>query len=237
MEQNDLFSSKREVELSEDGTTVGHGNPHDDTRARLNEQADAEREADPEFEYVGNEPESEPLEPRPESEGDEITDTDREVARQLQEGSEAQAADLIKSKKSGPSEEEITRLVDQRVEQVFSAQARQRFNDQNRDILTNPYLDGAAGAAFRRLRDSGDTRSDLEVMGAAVNEVRTWVRSLQQPQAAVSQEKLERKATITSLPKSSARQPMNRADDEEENPSDVIQQIAKSRGQNYASRS
>jgi|SRR5690242_4071457 len=237
MEQTDLFE-KREVALAEDGTTVGHGNPRDEDRARLAEQSDQDRESDPDFQSVGAE-----------AEGDEITEEDRliaqelrernteledtqdedvNIARRLQNGSEEEAARyLAQLRQQGPTERDVNRIVEER----FKAHAMQRFADQNRDILGNPYLDGAAAAAFQRLRGAGDTRSDLDVMQSAVTEVRTWVRGMQRP--AIEPEKVQRKASITTLPQASGRMTLSR-DDEEENPSDVIQQMARSRGQGFA---
>lgn len=245
MEQDDLFEKKREVELAEDGSTVGHGNNHDDDRARLFDKADADREADPEFVYVGNEPE-----PEAAPEGDEITDEDRLVAQELREKQEAQqepdenlalarrlqnaseieaAQYLAQLRKQQPTEEDVGRIIEQKVQ----AQAMQRFSAENQDVFGNDYLNGAAGAAFQRMRKAGDTRSDLSVMGSAVAEVRTWVRSLQQPHAQVSQERIERKATITKLPTATARASFER-EDEEEDTGEVIQKMARARGQQYA---
>ena len=246
MEQTELFETPtREVEIAEDGGVVGHGNPHDDARARLNNQADAERESDPDFVYVGNEPEQ-----HPESEGDEITEEDRRVAeelrtatqesledsearaiaRKLQNSTEEEAAQyLAQLRKQQPTEQDLERIVEQRL----NAQAMERFTAENQDIFGNNYLNGAAGAAFQRMRKAGDTRSDLAVMGSAVHEVRAWYRGLQQPQPQVSQEKIERKASITKLPTAAARVSFEREDDEE-NVSEVINQMAKARGQSYA---
>jgi hypothetical protein len=251
MDQDDLFTPKREVELAEDGSVVGHGNPYDDARARLSYQADAEREFDPEFEPIGNEPEPEAQEQAPESEGDEITAEDRRVAeelrqaakereqpsdealaiaRKLQNSTEEEAAQyLAQLRKQQPTQQDLERIVEQKLQ----AQAMQRFSEQNQDIFGNHYLNGAAGAAFQRMRQAGDTRSDLAVMGSAVSEVRTWVRSIQTPQPQISQEKIERKASITKLPTASARVTFEREDDDEDT-GEVIQQMARARGQQYA---
>ena len=178
-----------------------------------------------------------PPEATPSSKVTELDDVT--LARQLQMGSEEEAAAAIRSLRqpSGPSTDDLGRTIDERLNFQNSVAW---FQKEYKDIVSDPLLAQLAINQDNILRQKGDQRSYVERYKEIGDSIRGWVAS-KAPQPEVKEEretttevpatKKQRKAAAPSVPKSAGMKvTVPEGDEEEESVSDTIANMAKSRG-------
>lgn len=159
----------------------------------------------------------------------------RDLARSLQMGTEEEAvAALQKLTKVGPSQDDITRTIDDRLS--FTT-AISKFQEEYKDIVADPVLLALAETADNQLRAKGDTRGYYDRFAAIGSDLRKWVSSktaasgTQQAEAEASADKVARKAAATkSLPVAGVKTATSVQEEKEESPSEIIARMAASRG-------
>ena len=162
----------------------------------------------------------------------------REMARAIQMGSEEEAIEAIaKLQSRGPSvtADDMARTVDERLN---FKEAASKFESEFHDIMGDPVLRKMVLDKDLEALNAGDKRDYYTRYADIGNEVRAWKDGLVkaavppvQPKSP-AQEKLDRKASVASVPKvASAKTVAPVAEDEtEESPSAVIANMAKTRG-------
>jgi hypothetical protein len=160
-----------------------------------------------------------------------VTDDDLALARALQMGSEDEAAKVITKLRSRPNltEVDMDRRIDQRL--TFNSSV-QRFQSEYADLFADPNLVSLITSKDADLVARGDTRPYYERYKAIGDEMRTWLGTVKPAETT----KQERKASITKLPAANLRAPSEVEDEGEENPSSVISNMAKQRGQQVIQR-
>lgn len=158
----------------------------------------------------------------------EVTDDDLAEARRLQMGSEEEAADVIRKLRQRPSlsEADVTRKIDERL--VFQTSV-DRFKTEYPELFSDTYLSRLVAMKDDELVKAGDKRPYYERYKAIGDEIREWAGKVKPKDT-----KQERKASITVLPTTGARAGGGEEEDKDESTSDVIANMAKTRGQSYA---
>jgi hypothetical protein len=163
----------------------------------------------------------------------------RARVRAIQMGTEEEAMAALMEMESRPSvtQEEVVKLFDDRL--TFK-QAAERFEEEYKDVMTDPMLRQLAIQKDQQLVQQGDTRSYAERYAEIGKELRAWKMAVV---AANTPETVKTPETVTSIKqarKSAAPVAPKVAnvkspgpaeeDDSEESPADVIRQIAEKRG-------
>jgi chorismate mutase len=164
-----------------------------------------------------------------------MVDDDLAIARAIQMGSEEEAVAALRSlRKASPSltKDEIAQTIDERL--TFN-EAIAKFRADFSDLVSDPVLHRMVLDADKRLVAQGDPRSYSERYEAIGNDVRRMAQDIAKrfapAQADPVQQKLARKAGVTSVPKASGQKTASTVEQEaEETPSSIIANIAKSRG-------
>lgn len=151
---------------------------------------------------------------------------DLALVRAIQMGNEDEALQAIrKLKNSGPSADDLTRTIDERL--TFN-QALAKFQTEYSDIISDPYLNQLALDADARLLAQGDKRPYAERFDSIGRDIRAWTAKLK---GTTVDTKQARKEAAPSVPKAAAGKSVSDADDEkEETLSETIANIAKARG-------
>lgn len=158
-------------------------------------------------------------------------DDDLALARAIQMGSEEEAvAALRKLKSSGPSKDDLTRVVDERL--TFNT-AINKFQTEYADVFSDPQLKQMALDADARLLAAGDSRPYFDRYQDIGNGIRNWVKDLKAPKndANLQPDKLTRKAAAPAAPRLASGTSQTSVEEEkEESAQEIIQAMAKSRG-------
>ena len=159
-------------------------------------------------------------------------------------GDEEEAVAAIRKLRStGPSADDLAKTVDER---LTFRDAFSRFQDEYKDIVSNPHLNKLAIDRDVELVRAGDTRSYWERYQSIGEEIRGVVKNIaetsgyakpteedkaKQESQKNMQNRQERKEGARSAPTSAGAKTSNtQADEKEETVSDVISNMAKSRG-------
>jgi len=163
----------------------------------------------------------------------EFTDAEQ-LAHAMQYGTEeeaAQAVETIMAQKASATDTNET--VNQVRMQIEHEAARDRFKDEFPDVWDDPNLRAIAIAQENKMRDEGDERNFWDVRKQVGEDVRKW-RDSHKPTDSGLKDKRKRKGSIDTL--SDATAPMESkqvASTERKSASDVLAEIAKSRGKIY----
>jgi len=163
---------------------------------------------------------------------DYIGEDDIAIVRALQMGSEEEAVAALRKLKQGPSikQDDVARLIDERVQ---FQKAAEQFQQEYDDILSDPYLRQLAISKDEQLTRNGDNRPYIERFTEIGDELRGWKQSMTQSvqTETKSVQKQQRKQTMNQVPTAAMRNGYSRdnAGEQEENASDVIAQMARSR--------
>jgi hypothetical protein len=161
-------------------------------------------------------------------------DDDLAFARALQMGSEEEAAAAVRALRQGRpsvSTADISKTIDDRL--TFN-QAIQQYRKDYADIVGDPILNNLAQETDRKLLASGDTRP-YDVRYKDIGDtLRAWVNkktAAAAPAPVQGAEKLTRKQAVTPAPKPASQKTVSSVEQEvDESTSDIIANIAKSRG-------
>lgn len=173
-----------------------------------------------------------------------VDEDDLALARAIQMGDEEEAVAAIRKLRStGPSADDLAKTVDER---LTFRDAFSRFQDEYKDIVSNPHLNKLAIDRDVELVRAGDTRSYWERYQSIGEEIRGVVKNIaetsgyakpteedkaKQESQKNMQNRQERKEGARSAPTSAGAKTSNtQADEKEETVSDVISNMAKSRG-------
>jgi hypothetical protein len=176
--------------------------------------------------------------PSPEDVARARQEEDLRLARAIQMGTEDEALAAIRSlRQSGPSVDDLTRVVDARLAQQ---EAYRQFQTTFKDIITNPTLDQMARARDQELLSQGDKRPYAERYQAIGEEIRKWVGELaasqgfKQPepeaQSPTREAKVDAKRNMGQVPRPASGKPAAPEEERELTASEVIASIAASRG-------
>lgn len=227
-DETEPVESKTEVVPEKKFKVKVNGQDREFTEAELIERASKTEAADQRFQEAAKlKREAEELQKpkdQPKVEDDYLAE-----ARRLQMGSEEEAAEVIKRLSQRPtlSEGDVVRKIDERLTFTSSVE---RFKTEYPELFSDPNLSKLVTARDEELVKQGDTRSYYDRYKSIGEEMRTWLGKVKP----ATQEKQERKASITVLKTASGRAAEKVEDDEEQTASDVVAQMAKSRGQSYA---
>lgn len=168
---------------------------------------------------------------------------DRALVRAIQMGTEEEAAAALRklrtqaSATARPSDQSLTpddvsRVIDERLE--FN-RAIERFRTEYSDIEGDPYLKKLALDRDAELLAQGDRRPYWDRYEEIGRDIRSWKEKLapaSRPDQPSFQDKEQRKAAAPKVPvaASAKTKPPAPADDEDETPSAIIANMAKSRG-------
>ena len=155
------------------------------------------------------------------------------IAYALEHGNEEQKTEAVRQlrgrQKEQATPEQIAAFAEARVlDKVDFQNSAQWFQDNYKEVVSDPYLLQLAAIQEDRMRASGDRRSRKELYKEIGDGLVKW-RGGQVPTASL-QEKREQKAAITNLPSASVR----KAAPETPKPktaSDIIEDMRKQRGQ------
>lgn len=175
-------------------------------------------------------------ETKPEVEEDDVT-----LARQIQMGSEEEAAAAIRKLRSptGPSSDDLARTIDERLTFQKSVDW---FKSEYKDIVSDPVLNSIAIQQDNMLRAQGDKRSYQDRYKAIGDSIRDWLSGHQkgpetevtpepETKAEVPADKKARKAAAPSVPKpASSKVKEQEVEESEESVQDTIAKMAQSRG-------
>ncbi len=158
------------------------------------------------------------------------------LARAIQMGSEEEAVDALRKlqKPQGPSQDEVARTIDERMN---FHNALNKYRENYADIVSDPVLNKLAQQRDEEFLRAGDNRPYYERYAAIGDELRSWVASKggqtqQKPPAVAAQTSKEaRKAAAASTPNTaSVKSPSPPQDEGEESVQDVISKMAAARG-------
>ena len=164
---------------------------------------------------------------------DYVEEDDIALVRALQMGDEKEAVAAIRKLKAGAAPVITPGMIQREVdERVKFQKAAEYFQSEYQDVLSDPYLAQMAFQRDAQLTQEGDTRSYMERFNAIGDEIREWKNNLVGKYANenTSVQKQQRKASMSSVPGAAVRSGNNRREvEQEENASDVIAAIARSR--------
>lgn len=156
-----------------------------------------------------------------------VEEDDLALARALQMGSEEDAAKAIRQLRARPSEvtpDAVVRAVDER---LTFRKAADWFNDEYKELLSDPILKSLVYQKDAELAEREPTLSYTDRLKRVGDEVREWVGKVRTPKS----DKLTRKASVAPVPVASGRQQVASDDEGEEDPEKVIAEMAKGRRQ------
>ena len=230
VEETEQAEDKREVVPEKKYKVKVNGQDREFTEAELIERASRAEAADQRFQEAARlKREAEELRQAPkEPAKPEIEEDDLALARALQMGSEEEAAKVIKKLKERPtlSEGDVVRKIDERL--TFQSSV-QRFQTEYPELFSDPYLSKLVALRDEELVKQGDTRPYWDRYKSIGDEMKGWLGKIK-PES----KKEERKASITTLKTASGRKVEASDEDEEQSASDIVNQMAKARGQQYA---
>lgn len=164
--------------------------------------------------------------PSPDTQAQSVED-DLALVRAIQMGSEEEAVHAIRKLKTPSVQpDEFARLIDERM--TFQ-QAATRVQDEYKDIFADPNLKQLFLNKDAELVAQGDGRSYFDRYQAIGNEVREWVGGVRKTGSVA--DKQQRKASVTQITPASSRVASQTQEEPEESISDVISQMARTRGQ------
>lgn len=148
------------------------------------------------------------------------------------------AADIKRLKEAQAKPSAVTPDVLQQFDERWRfRRAVEWFEDQYQDVLGDPKLKKLVYERDSELAKDSPTMPYKERLKAAGDEIRGWIQgktSTQPVKAAPSEAKAERKKTLVNVPSAAARQAPAEDEEPEETVEDVINKMAKSRGQTRA---
>jgi HPt (histidine-containing phosphotransfer) domain-containing protein len=158
-----------------------------------------------------------------------------ELANRIRNGTdeEAQEAMRILKGRQQATPEEITQAVEGRVLMKIDHQnAISWFQNEYKEIVSDPYLLNIAIAEEARLRNSGDERPFKEVYQDVGESIRKKLQEWKggKPSVSTSTSKQERKSEITNLPAASVRQ-QQKEQPKPKTTAQTIEEMRKARGQ------
>jgi hypothetical protein len=158
----------------------------------------------------------------------EIEEDDLALARALQMGSEEEAAKVIKKMRERPTltEGDVVRKIDERL--TFQSSV-ERFKTEYPELFADPYLSKLVALRDEEMVKQGDARPYYDRYKSIGEEMRAWASKMKP-----ASQKEERKASITTLKVASGRKAEPEGEDEEQSASDIVNSMAKARGQQYA---
>jgi hypothetical protein len=165
---------------------------------------------------------------------DTLADEDLRLARDLQVGSEEDAAKAIKALRStvkAPSVN-LDELAKRTIDTIQFQEDARWFQEEYKDVFADPKLAALALQMDEQKRraemEAGKPRRYRDRYQEIGEELRTWIGS----NPGFDQKKQQKKESLTSIPQASVKtQRPVEDDDSEESPASVIAQMAKARGQ------
>jgi hypothetical protein len=156
-----------------------------------------------------------------------LVEDDLALVRAIQMGSEEEAVQAIRKLKT-PSvkPDELGSLIDERMS--FQT-AVSRFQTEYTDIFSDPILRQVALSKDAELVAQGDGRPYWDRYQAIGNEVREWVGTVRKEDPVA--DKQQRKASVTQITPAASRVASQPQEEPDESVSDVIANMAKTRGQ------
>lgn len=164
-------------------------------------------------------------------------DDDLAIIRAIQMGTEEEAVAALRTLRNSQkslSTDDISRTIDERL--TFN-EAIGKFRAEYSDIANDPYLNKLALETDAQLLANGDRRSYYERYQEIGESLRGWAKGVAKryaPEQAVASpqaDKVNRKAAAPAVPKGQSQKTATSVEEErEESTSDVIANIAKSRG-------
>lgn len=156
----------------------------------------------------------------------------RAIAHAIQYGSEEEASEALKKLKTadgkpGLTAEQVVYLADERT--AFQA-AKQWYQNDAKDVATDPNLHQLFLTKENQKRQAGDSRPYLELYGEIVKEIRDWVGT-KAPKKDPLQEKRDRKAATPPHPTSAALRTPAPQETKPPSPSQVVADMRRQRGQ------
>lgn len=151
-------------------------------------------------------------------------DDDLALVRAIQMGSEEEAVQAIRRLK-GPTTD-LPKMIDER---MSFQQAVSRFQTEFKDVFDDPILRQVVLSKDAELVSQGDARPYWDRYESIGNEVREWAGSVRKTPS--EPDKRQRKASVTSIPSAASRVSSQAQEEPEESVSDVIAQMARTRGQ------
>lgn len=138
-------------------------------------------------------------------------DDDAALARAIQLGSDEEArAAIAKLRKSGRTDDQsITSMIDARIE---FREAAAWVQSEYKDILADPVLGDVFMRKEQEARNGGDTRPHRDLYKEIGDGLRKWKDGLT-PKTDPIQDKVDRKASVTTVPAARAVAPVSTADD------------------------
>ena len=229
VEETEQAEDKREAVPEKKYKVKVNGQDREFTEAELIERASRAEAADQRFQEAARlKREAEELRQAPkEPAKPEIEEDDLALARALQMGSEEEAAKVIKKLRVPTlNEGDVVRKIDERL--TFQSSV-QRFQTEYPELFSDPYLSKLVALRDEELVKQGDTRPYWDRYKSIGDEMKGWLGKIK-PES----RKEERKASITTLKTASGRKVEASDEDEEQSASDIVNQMAKARGQQYA---
>jgi hypothetical protein len=150
---------------------------------------------------------------------------DLALVRAIQMGSEEEAVQAIRQLRSPTTD--LPKLIDER---MSFQQAVSRFQTEFKDVFGDPILRQVVLNKDAELVAQGDARPYWDRYESIGKEVREWVGSVRKTPSA-TETRRERKASMTTIPTAASRVPSQVQEEQDESVSDVINAMAKSRGQ------
>jgi hypothetical protein len=228
VEETEQVETKREVVPEKKFKVKVNGQDREFTEAELIERASKTEAADQRFQEAAKlkreaEELAKPKEIKPEVEEDDLA-----LARALQMGSEEEAAKVIKKMRERPTltEGDVVRKIDERL--TFQSSV-ERFKTEYPELFADPYLSKLVALRDEEMVKQGDARPYYDRYKSIGEEMRAWASKMKP-----ASQKEERKASITTLKVASGRKAEPEGEDEEQSASDIVNSIAKARGQQYA---
>lgn len=155
-----------------------------------------------------------------------------EVARRIQYGSEAEAAEALKSlyAQASSSGQPQTVTMQQVSDFIEFREATRWATEQFGDLLGDPIMRGAFAQREREIRATGDTRPYRDIYGQIGGELREWLKTKTPAEAAAqpTQTREERKARVVTIPTAASRQAVP-TQPKEPTPSEIVEQIRRAR--------
>jgi hypothetical protein len=161
--------------------------------------------------------------PKPDAPAKPVED-DLALVRAIQMGSEEEAAQAIRQLRSPTID--LPKLIDER---MSFQQAVSRFQTEFKDVFDDPYLRQIALNRDAELVAQGDARPYWDRYESVGNEIRQWVGGVRK--TSTEPDKRQRKASVTQLPAAASRVSAQTQEEPDESVSDVIAQMARTRGQ------
>jgi hypothetical protein len=231
-DETEPVEDKREVVPEKKYKVKVNGQDREFTEAELIERASKSEAADQKFqeaarlkreadEKLSQLPKKDVAEPK-------VEEDDLALARALQMGSEEEAAKVIKRLKDRPtlSEGDVVRKIDERL--TFQSSV-ERFKSEYPELFSDPYLSKLVAIRDEELVKEGDKRPYYDRYKSIGEEMKAWMGNIKP-----ASKKEERKASIVNIKAASGRKVEETDEDEEQSASDIVNQMAKARGQTYA---